>query len=69
MKIKFEVDVNLNIKHSQESDLLKLLKIINQKLNTMPTKDEMRAAIASPIKQKADYQQKMQPRLLMNYVL
>lgn len=46
MKIKFEVDVNLNIKHSQESDLLKLLKIINQKTDKiMATQEQFESAL------------------------
>lgn len=53
MKIKFEIDLNVNLKTTQESELLRILKTINQKLNTMPTKEEMRAAI-DEIKSAAD---------------
>ena len=41
--MRFTIDINLNVKQVQESELLKLLNIIHNKLNNVPTKAEFQA--------------------------
>jgi len=41
--MRFTIDINLNVKQVQESELLKLLNIITTKLNNVPTKAEFQA--------------------------
>lgn len=44
MRIQF--DVNLNISSETQKEILSLVKIINQKLNNVPTKAEFQQALA-----------------------
>ena len=41
--MRFTIDINLNVKQVQESEILKLLKIIINQNNNMPTKAEFQA--------------------------
>lgn len=41
--MRFTIDLNVNVKQVQESEILKLLKIIINQNNNMPTKAEFQA--------------------------